>query len=150
MGIFFSPDNILVQGICVLKSNPFTFWYFCPKIGQKVIKIGLKCLGLVWYGLVWLGCDLNWSDLKKLILAASCSEFKSFSQIPGNQTFKFVILDKLKRNLGTTMTQDHNLAISNQTIPIKDILGPFLGLFDPVLGQQYQKEGGLDLRAHIP
>ena len=77
-------DNQLVQGICVLKSNPFTFWYFCPKIGQKVIKMGLKCLGLVWYGLVWLGCDLNWSYLKKLIPAACCSEFKSSSQIPRN------------------------------------------------------------------
>ena len=48
------------------------------------------------------------------------------------------------------MTQDHNLAISNQTIPIKDILGPFLGLFDPVLGQKYQKVNGFDLRTHIP
>ena len=48
------------------------------------------------------------------------------------------------------MTQDHNLAISNQTIPIQDILGPFLGLFDPVFGQKYQKVNGFDLRTHIP
>ena len=48
------------------------------------------------------------------------------------------------------MTQENNLAISNQTIPNQDILGPFLGLFDPVFGQKYQKVGGFDLRTHIP
>ena len=41
------------------------FGIFAQKRGQKCLKMGLKCLGLVWYGLVWLGCDLNWSDLKK-------------------------------------------------------------------------------------
>ena len=31
---------------------------FLPKkMGQKDLKMGLKCLSLVWYGLVWLGCD---------------------------------------------------------------------------------------------
>ena len=99
---------------------------------------------------VWLGCDLNWFDLKKLITAASCTEFQSTSQTPGDQTFKLVILDKFKRNGGTAMNQDHNLAISNQTIPIQDILGPFLGLFYPVFGQKYQKVNGFDLRTHIP
>ena len=37
------------------------------------------------------------------------------------------------------MTQDHKLAKANQTKPNKDILGPFLGLFDPFLTQKYQK-----------
>ena len=32
---FSTQDNSLVQGICVPKSNPFTFWYFCPKNGSK-------------------------------------------------------------------------------------------------------------------
>ena len=32
----------------------------------------------------------------------------------------------------------------------QDILGPFLGLFDPVFGQKYQKVNGFDLRTHIP
>ena len=44
--------NVLVQGICVLKSNPFTFWYFCPKNGQKHLKEGLQRPILVWFGLV--------------------------------------------------------------------------------------------------
>ena len=30
---------------------------FLPKMGQKDLKMGLKCLGLAWYGLVWLGYD---------------------------------------------------------------------------------------------
>ena len=48
------------------------------------------------------------------------------------------------------MTKDHNQAISNQTIPIQDILGQFLGLFDQFFGQKYQKVAGFDLRTHIP
>ena len=48
------------------------------------------------------------------------------------------------------MTKDRNQAISNQTIPIQDILGQFLGLFDHFLGQKYQKVAGFDLRTHIP
>ena len=51
---FFIPDNVLCQGICVLKSNPFTFWYFWPKNGQKRLKKHHKRLGLVWS---WFGCD---------------------------------------------------------------------------------------------
>ena len=37
------------------------------------------------------------------------------------------------------MTKDHNQAISNQTIPIQDIFGQFLGLFDQFFGQKYQQ-----------
>ena len=56
----------MVQGICVPKSNPFTFWYFNQKkVGQKGLKMGLKCPGLVWYGLAWAGCDPgSWLSLK--------------------------------------------------------------------------------------
>ena len=62
---FSTQDNQLVQRLCVLKSNPATFWYFCPKTWSKRPKNGLKCIGLVWYGLVWLGCDINRSEPKK-------------------------------------------------------------------------------------
>ena len=41
------------------------FGTFAQKIGQKGLKMGLKCLGLVWHGLVWLVCNINWSELKK-------------------------------------------------------------------------------------
>ena len=51
---FFIPDNVLCQGICVLKSNPFNFWYFWPKNGQKRLKKHHKRLGLVWS---WFGYD---------------------------------------------------------------------------------------------
>ena len=41
---------------------------FLPKKnGQKDLKMGLKCLGLVWFGLVWLGYEPNWSELKPKI-----------------------------------------------------------------------------------
>ena len=33
------------------------FGTFGQKMGQKGLKMGLKCLGLVWYGLAWAGCD---------------------------------------------------------------------------------------------
>ena len=33
------------------------FGTFGQKMGQKGLKIGLKCLGLVWYGLAWAACD---------------------------------------------------------------------------------------------
>ena len=52
-GYFLSPDNVLVQGICVLKSNPCNFGYFWPKIGQKHLWKPHKRLGLVWS---WFGC----------------------------------------------------------------------------------------------
>jgi len=45
---FFIPDNVLCQGICVLKSNPFTFWYFWPKMVKNDLKNTIK--GLVWFG----------------------------------------------------------------------------------------------------
>ena len=40
---------------------------FALKMGQKGLKMGLKCFGLVWYGLVWLSCDPNWSEKKQKI-----------------------------------------------------------------------------------
>ena len=60
------------------------FGTFAPKLGQNSLKMGLKCLGLVWYGLVWLVCDINWSELKRKILYASFKEFQISSQTPGN------------------------------------------------------------------
>ena len=69
---------------------------------------------------------------------------------PRNETFNFAILDNLKRVLGSAMTQDHKLAKANQTKPNKDILGPFLGLFDPFLGQTYQKTTVTKLSEHSP
>ena len=33
------------------------FGTFGQKMGQKGLKMGLKCLGLVWYGLAWAACD---------------------------------------------------------------------------------------------
>ena len=51
-------DNQLVQGICVLKSNPFTFWYFCPKTGSKRPKNGPK---MSWIGMVWFDMARLWS-----------------------------------------------------------------------------------------
>ena len=37
----------------------FLFGTLGPKMGQKGIKMGLKCLGLVWDGLAWSGCDIG-------------------------------------------------------------------------------------------
>ena len=105
-------------------------------MGQKDLKMGQKCLGLVWFGLVWLCCEPNWSELTPKILTASCSDFQSSSQTPRNQTFNFAILDNLKKVLNSAMTQDHNLAIPNHTIPNQDILGLFLGVFGPFLGRK--------------
>ena len=64
-------------------------------MGQKDLKMGLKCHGLVWYGLVWLGYEPIWSELKPKILIASHIEFQSSSQTLRNQTFNFAILDNL-------------------------------------------------------
>ena len=48
------------------------------------------------------------------------------------------------------MTEYHNLVIPNHTKPNQDIFGPFLGLFNPFLGQKYQKVNGFDLGTHNP
>ena len=48
------------------------------------------------------------------------------------------------------MTQDHNLAKPNHTKPNQDILGPFIGLFDPFLGQKYQKPIVNDFNDYSP
>ena len=41
---------------------------FLPKKWvKKDLKMGMKCLGLVWFGLVWLGYQPNWSELKPKI-----------------------------------------------------------------------------------
>ena len=103
-------DSSLFQGICVLKSNLFTFWYFCPKNGSKGLKIGLKCLILVLYGMVWL----------------------ISSKTRRNQTSNLAILENWKEFLGSAMTQDHNLAKPNLIIPIQNILSPFFGPFWPI------------------
>ena len=34
-------DNSFVKGIYVLKSNPFTLWYFCPENGSKRPRNGI-------------------------------------------------------------------------------------------------------------
>ena len=80
---------------------------------------------------------LFWTEKKNP--NASCIKFQNSSLIPRNQTFNFAILDNLERVLGSAMTQDHKLAKPNQTKPNQDILGPFLGLFDPFLVQKNQK-----------
>ena len=46
------------------------------------------------------------------------------------------------------MTQDYKLAKPNNTKPNLDIFCPFLGLFDPFLGQKYQKTTVTKLREH--
>ena len=48
------------------------------------------------------------------------------------------------------MTRDHNLAKPNHTKPNQDILGPFIGLFDPFLGQKYQKPIVKDFKEYSP
>ena len=48
------------------------------------------------------------------------------------------------------MTQDHNLAKPNHIKPNQDILGPFIGLFDPFLGQKYQKPIVKDFKEYCP
>ena len=48
------------------------------------------------------------------------------------------------------MTQYHKLAKPNQIKPNQDSLGPFLGLFDPLLGQKYQKTTVTKLSEHSP
>ena len=75
--------------------------------------------------------------------------FKS-SLTPKNQTFNLAILDILNIVLGSAMTQDHNLAKPNHTIPNQDLLGPFIGLFDPFLGQKYQKPIVKDFKEYSP
>ena len=74
---FFIPDNVLCQGICVLKSNPFTFWYFWPKNGQKRLKKHHKRLGLVWS---WFGCDPR--------LTLTCLNKKNGSKSPKRCNWK--------------------------------------------------------------
>ena len=76
------------------------FGTFAPKMGQKGLKIGLKCFSLVWYGLVWLSCDPNWSEKNQKHPTASCSEFQSSSRTLRNQTFSLAILDNLKKVSG--------------------------------------------------
>ena len=73
------------------------FGTFALKMGQKGLKMALKCFGLVWYGLVWLSFDPNWSEEKQKNPTASCSEFQSSSRTPRNQTFSLAILDNLKK-----------------------------------------------------
>ena len=74
---------------------------------------------MVWFGLARLGqYKMVWTENKNL-------------------TFNLAILDNLNIVLGSAMTQDHNLAKPNHTKPNQDILGPFIGLFEPFLGQKY-------------
>ena len=48
------------------------------------------------------------------------------------------------------MTHDHNLAKTNHTKPNQDILGQFIGLFDPFLGQKYWKPIVKDFKEYRP
>ena len=57
-----SLEQIALFGICIQSISKFgiqySVYFQIPNIlGQKGQKIGLKCLGLVWYGLAWTGCD---------------------------------------------------------------------------------------------
>ena len=76
------------------------FGTFALKMGQKGLKMALKCFGFVWYGLVWLSFDPNWSEEKQKNPTASCSEFQSSSRTPRNQTFSLAFLDNLKNVFG--------------------------------------------------
>ena len=64
--------------------------------------------------------------------------------------FQLCFLDNLKRVLGSAMTHDHKMTKPNQTKPNQGILGPLLGLFDPFLGQKYQKTTVTKLSEHSP
>ena len=54
--IFLNSGHLIGSGDTYVSSNQIhlLFGTFGPKLGQKGLKMGLKCLGLVWYG---LACD---------------------------------------------------------------------------------------------
>ena len=107
---------------------------FAPKLGQKCLKMGLKCLGLVWYGVAWPCWVKTSSSQQKKKFQLTNLGVSNSSLTTKNQTFNFAILDNLKN---TTVTKYHNLAKPNHTKPNQDILGPFLSIFDSILGQKW-------------
>ena len=53
------------------------FGTFGLKMGQKGLKMGLKCPGLVWYGLAWLGCDPGtWLNIKQYLKLSKIAKLK--------------------------------------------------------------------------
>ena len=48
---------VYIEGLCSLNLVTVVFWYFWSLNGLKGLKMGLKCLDLVWFGLAWPVCD---------------------------------------------------------------------------------------------
>ena len=128
------PTYIYFKGLYSLKSFMMGFWYFCLKNGSKTPINGPK---MSWFGMVWFGL-------------ARLGQYKMVWTENKNLTFNLAILDNLNIVLGSAMTRDHNLAKSNHTKPNQDILGPFIGLFDPFFGEKYQKPIVKDFRECSP
>ena len=132
---FSTLDNQLVQGICVLKSNPFTFWYFCSKTGSKRPKNGPK---MSWIGMVWFDMARLWSwvmavptflfNLSKITNLKVW--FPGVWEVLWNSLQEAAVIYFFRSNQFRL-----NLAIPNQTIPNQDILSPFLWLFDLFLAK---------------
>ena len=141
---FSTQDNQLVQGICVLKSNPFTFWYFCPKNGPKWPNKGPK---MSWFGMVYFSMARLWS----WIMAEPKNSFKIVQNIYAKSLISGSFEVTLKLNTeGSCFFLFLYRQVWITTLPNQDILGPFSGLFGPFLGQKYQKVNGFNLRTHIP
>ena len=103
--------------MCRLRGYAHSIWLrwffgtFALKMGQKVLKVGLKCLGLVWFGWAWSFCDHgSWLNPK---LFSNCpkqqsweSDFWKLGRIFETQYImhlEFLFgLEKL------ILTQDHN------------------------------------------
>ena len=50
---------------------------FDLKMGQKGLKMGLKCPGLVWFGLAWLGYDpRTWLNIKQYLKLPKVAKLK--------------------------------------------------------------------------
>ena len=147
---FSTQDNQLVQGICVLKSNPFTFWYFCPKTGSKRPKNGPK-MSLI--GMVWFDMARLWS----WVMAVPKFLF-NLSKITNLKVGFSGVLEVLWNSLQEAAViyffrSDQFRSQPSHTKPYHTKprhFKPIFGLFGLLLGQKYQKVNGFDLRTHIP
>ncbi len=143
-------DNQLVRGICVLKSNPFTFWYFWPKTGSKSPKNGPKMSRI---GIVWFGMTRLWS----WVMAVPKFLF-NLSKITNLKVWFPVVWEVLWNSLQEAAViyffrSDQFRSHPSHTKPhhtkprhFKPIFMPFW----PIFWQKYQKVTGFDLRTHIP
>ena len=69
--------------MCRLREYAHSIWSQCffgtfaQKMGQKGLKMGLKCPGLVWYGLAWMGYDPGtWLNPKQHSKFSKIAELK--------------------------------------------------------------------------